>query len=51
MASSNTARSNNTGKTEIHYAPIPAQPNIEDHFKSVGEGKETPIVLHNSYGM
>ena len=40
MASSNTARSSNTGKAEIHYAPIPAQPNIEDHFKPVEEEKK-----------
>ena len=49
MASSNTP--SDTGKAEIHYAPMPAQPNIEDHFKPVIEGKKNPIVLHHSFGM
>ena len=35
----------------IYYAPEPKQPNIEDHFKPVEEGKITPIVLHKNYGM
>ena len=50
MASSNTP-STSSGAVVIHYAPFAKQPNIEDHFKSVIEGKKDPVVLHQSFGM